>query len=378
MRICKSCIQPDTRPGIFFTDDGLCGACLWEKEKQDIDWDSRKGELNDIIKSTKKNNSGTYDCAIGVSGGKDSTFQAFFARDELNLRCLLVNYEPDDRTEIGNKNLENLKKSGFDVISIRPNHSIMKKLAKYDFFNHLNIVKATEFPLYSSTYIIAEKFNIPLIIQGENPGLTLGTRLTGVGADGNALKANELNTLSSGWQIYLKVDGVTEKDLLWFHYDREKLEANGTRAIWLNYYIKEYSQHGNAEFSKKHGLMWRSNFDPKSIGTYSPYFQLDTDATQVNQLLKFFKFGFGQCMDHVCYDIRENRLSRKEAINLVLELDGKCSDVYIKKFCDYIDISIETFWKTIEPFRGKMWYKEAGEWKNMVTDELIKQLDSTN
>jgi N-acetyl sugar amidotransferase len=376
LRICKNCIQPDTRPGIFFTDDGLCGACLWEKEKQDIDWESRKKELGNIIEATKKNNLGTYDCAIGVSGGKDSTFQAFFTRDELNLRCLLVNYEPDERTEIGNKNLENLKKSGFDVISIRPNRFIMKKLAKYDFFHHLNIVKATEFPLYSSTYIIAEKFNIPLIIQGENPGLTLGTRLTGVGVDGNALKANELDTLSSGWQIYLKVEGVNEKDLFWFHYDRKKLESNGTRGIWLNYYIKEYSQHKNAEFSKKHGLIWRSDFDPKSIGTYSPYFQLDTDVTQVNQLLKFFKFGFGQCMDHVCYDVRENRLSRKEAIKLVLELDGKCSDMYIKKFCDYVDISLEIFWETIEPFRGKMWYKESGEWKNSVTDELIRQLDS--
>lgn len=376
MRICKNCVQPDTRPGIFFDDDGLCGACVWEKEKQHIDWKSRKSDLCSIVESTKKNNLGTYDCAIGVSGGKDSTFQAFFARDELKLRCLLVNYEPDERTDIGNKNLENLKKSGFDVISIRPNQSVMKKLAKYDFFNYLNIVKATEFPLYSSTYIIAEKFNIPLIIQGENPGLTLGTRLTGVGTDGNALKANELDTLSSGWQIYLDVDGVSEKDLFWFHYDRKKLESVGIRGIWLNYYIKEYSQHGNAVFSKKHGLTWRSNFDPKSIGTYSPYFQLDTDVTQVNQMLKFFKFGFGQCMDHVCYDIRENRLSRKEAIKLVLELDGKCSDMYIKKFCDYIDITPETFWNTVEQFRGKTWYKESGEWKNTVTDELIKQLDS--
>lgn len=375
MRICKNCIQPDTRPGIFFSDDGICGACLWEKEKQEINWELRKKELAEIIESTRKNNQGVYDCVIGVSGGKDSTFQALVARDKLNLRCLLVNYEPDARTEIGNKNLENLKQLGFDVISIRPNPKIMKKLAKYDFFNYLNIVKATEFTLYSSTYIIAEKFNIPLIIQGENPGLTLGASLSGVGKDGNALKANELNTLSSGWQDYLKVEDVTEKDLFWFHYDRKKLEDSGTKAIWLNYYIKEYSQHGNAEFSKKHGLTWRDNFDPKAIGTYLPYFQLDTNMTQVNQMLKFFKFGFGQCMDHVCYDIRENRMSRKEAIKLVLELDGKCSDLYIKQFCDYIDISTDVFWQTIEKFRGKMWYKKSGQWKNQVTDELLKQLN---
>ena len=80
-------------------------------------------------------------------------------------------------------------------------------------------------------------------------------------------------------------------------------------------------------------------------------------------------------MDHVCYDMRENRLSRKDAIELVLELDGQCSEFYIKNFCDYIDIDIDTFWNTVEKFRGEMWNKENGEWKNSVSEELKKQLD---
>ncbi len=92
-----------------------------------------------------------------------------------------------------------------------------------------------------------------------------------------------------------------------FHYDKKILENKGIKAIWLQYYLKEWSQHENAEFSKKYGFKWRNeNFDASSIGTYCPYFQLDTDLTQVNQMHKFVKFGFGQCMDHVCYDIRGN------------------------------------------------------------------------
>tara|TARA_B100000029_G_scaffold515201_1_gene621083 strand:- start:1071 stop:2201 length:1131 start_codon:yes stop_codon:yes gene_type:complete len=373
MRICTKCIQPDTRPGIFFTDDGVCGACLWEQEKKEIDWQSRKNELNEFT-NFAKSHSNTYDCAIGVSGGKDSTFQALYARDQLNLKCLLVNFEPTGRTKLGNENLENLKQLGFDVISIRPNPDVMKKLARYDFTKFGNIVKATEFPLYCSTYIIAEKFQIPLIIQGENPGLTLGARSSGVGKDGNSLKANQLDTLSSGWEEYLNVDGVTENDLFWFHYEQKNLEESGIKGIWLNYYYEDYSQYGNALVSKQNGLKWRTDFDPKSIGTYLPYFQLDTDTTQVNQTLKYIKFGFGQCMDHVCYDMRENRLSRDEAIKLVLELDGKCSEMYVKTFCEYIDINIDTFWSTAEKFRGEMWTKENGHWKNLVSEELKNQL----
>ena len=371
LQICKKCIQTDTRPGIYFHND-ICGACIWEEEKKLIDWNQRKLELIKITNWAKKKSTANYDCVIGVSGGKDSTFQAIYSRDKLGLNCLLVNSEPEGITEIGKHNIENLKNLGFDLISIRPNPTIIKKLIKHDFFTYLNPVKITEFSLYSSTYIIAEKFEIPLIIQGENPGLTLGTRLTGVGTDFNALKADELETLSSGWKKYLEIPGITEKDLFLFHYDRKNLEKKGIRGIWLNYFLKEWSNQGNAEFSRKYGLQWRSeNFNPYSIGTYVRYAQLDGDLTQVNQMLKSIKFGFGQCMDHTCYDLREGRISRNEAIELVKKYDGKCSNEYIEKFCNYIDISKDEFWENVEKFRGSMWIKDPeNNWHNTIHDIL--------
>ena len=370
MKICKKCIQSDTRPGIYFDKNGICGACLWEKEKETIDWDSRRKELQEIAVWAKNTTSSNYDCVIGVSGGKDSTLQAIIARDELGLRPLLVNCEPEGITEIGKYNIENLKKLGFDVISLRPNPLIMKKLIKRDFYKYGNPVKVTEFVLWASAYIMAEKFEIPLIIQGENPGLTLGLRLTGLGTDSNALKADELQTLSSGWKDYLEVEGIEEKDLYLFHYEREKLEKKGIRGIWLQYFLKEWSQHGNAEFSKRYGIKWRPlDFDRTSIGTYVPYMALDSDLVQVNQMIKYVKFGFGQCLDAACYDLRENRITRNEAIELVQKYDGKCAEHYIKKFCDYIGITVDEFWRVTEQFRGNIWKKNSnGEWKNTYLD----------
>lgn len=274
MKICKRCIQPDTRPGIYFDENGVCGACLWEEEKKQIDWLVREKELQSIADWAKKITNGNYECVIGVSGGKDSTKQAITARDRLGLHCLLVNCEPEGITQIGRDNIENLKNLGFDFISIRPNPKIMKKLIKRDFYTYLNPVKITEYALWSSTYVIAEQFNIPLIIQGENPGLTLGVSLTGLGKDSNALKANETQTLSSGWHEYLEVEGVTERDLHLFHYDRTRLESKGIRGIWLQYFLKEWSNRGNAEFSQKYGFKYRPNdFNLEDIGTYVPFFQ---------------------------------------------------------------------------------------------------------
>lgn len=198
VKVCKRCVQPDTRPGIYFNEEGICGACLYHEEvEKKIDWDTRQKELKEITEGAKKTTKANYDCVVGVSGGKDTTLQALYSRDNLGLRPLLVNGEPEGITDIGRHNIENLKQLGFDVISIRPNPRVLKKLIKRDFYKYLNPVKITEYYLWASAYIIAHAFGIPLIIQGENPGLTLGVRNTGVGTDGNALNANKQDTVAT-------------------------------------------------------------------------------------------------------------------------------------------------------------------------------------
>ncbi len=362
MRYCKSCVQPDTRPGIHFNNEGICGACVYEEEKEKIDWETRWKELENIVEWAKRTTTSAYDCVIGVSGGKDSTFQALTARDRLGLRTLLVNSEPEGITEIGKKNIENLKNLGFDVISMRPNPVVMKKLIKRDFYKYLNPVKVTEYTLFASAYIIAYEFKIPLLIQGENDAFTLGVRNTELPADDNALNANKFDTLSTDWRDYTG-DGTIDEDLFFYHYDSEKMEKEGFRGVWLQYYTKEWSQSHNVEFSIANGLEIRKDFNPEDIGTYIGYFQMDSDLVQVNQMLKYLKFGFGQCTDHACYDIRDGKLTRDEAIELVRRYDGKCGIFYIKKFCNYIGITIEEFWKVANSFRGSMWKKDSkGEW----------------
>ena len=370
MRICKKCIQPDTRPGIFFNENGICGACLWNEEKLSVNWNEREKKLQEIADWAKKTTTSNYDCAIGVSGGKDSMLQALTARDKLGLRCLLVNTEPQGITEIGKHNIENLKNLGFDVISSRSNPKITKKLVKRDFYKYLNPEKVTEFTLYSSAFVIADKFDIPLIIQGENAALTLGVSTSGQGTGYDAFEVTEMNTLSIGWRDYLE-DGVEEKDLYMHHFNKKRLQDKGVKAIWIQYFLKDWSNNNNAEFAKKYGFKTRpSNFNPSTIGTYVPYAQLDSDLIQVNQLLKCIKFGFGQCLDHVCYDIRDGIINKKEAIELVKKYDGKCSPKYIKKFCDYVEISIDEFWATVEKFRGPMWKKVNNSWENTFLEDI--------
>ena len=90
MKYCKKCLQPDTRPNTKFSEDLICPACKYFSTMDDIDWDERKLEIDEIVKFGKANNKSGYDCIIGVSGGKDSTRQAYYVKYILGMNPLLV------------------------------------------------------------------------------------------------------------------------------------------------------------------------------------------------------------------------------------------------------------------------------------------------
>lgn len=109
MKYCKTYLQPDTRPGVVFQDDGVCPACRYAfDEFPKIDWNDRYRQLVKIASWAKKNAGDGFDCVIGVSGGKDSSFQAYYAKEKLGLKPLLVNCAPDNISDVGRHNLENL------------------------------------------------------------------------------------------------------------------------------------------------------------------------------------------------------------------------------------------------------------------------------
>jgi hypothetical protein len=71
---------------------------------------------------------------------------------------------------------------------------------------------------------------------------------------------------------------------------------------------------------------------------------LDEDWVTLNQMIKFYKFGFGRVTDYVNEEIRLGRLTRAQGIALVTRFDDACAPGYIQSFSDYIGISVDEFW----------------------------------
>ena len=74
---------------------------------------------------------------------------------------------------------------------------------------------------------------------------------------------------------------------------------------------------------------------------------LDEDWVTLNQMIKYYKFGFGRVTDYVNEEIRLGRINRSYGIELIEKYDDACDDKYIESFCSYIDIPVPKFWEKV-------------------------------
>lgn len=315
----------------------------------DVDWEERFEILQEVISRYPRRPGQFHDCIIGVSGGKDSTRQALWVREKLGLNPLLVclTYPPEQVTERGVDNLSNLIELGFDVHILAPAPETWRKLMSSAFSRFTNWCKSTELALFSAVPRLAIRYQIPLILWGENPGLQLGDLKTlgKTGYDGNNLR--NMNTLSGGGLEWMKEEGFTEQDLLAYRYpDPDEFDAAGLQIVYLGWFLGDWSLVNNALYSCSQGLKPRDD-KPENTGDLFGVSSLDEDWVTLNQMIKYYKFGFGRATDYVNEEIRLGRMSREEGITTVEKYDGCCSDTYIKSFCDYIEISVSEFWKQV-------------------------------
>ncbi|HUH42995.1 MAG TPA: N-acetyl sugar amidotransferase [Sulfurimonas sp.] len=372
MKFCTKCVMPDTKPDLHFDEEGVCDACLSQEAKNsEIDWDKREKEFLELVKKYKVHPD--YDCVIGVSGGKDSTYQVIKVL-ELGLNPLCVCFEPTIPTEIGKKNLENLNNLGVDLIHIKRNPVVYKKLAKEAFKRTGDNEWQNHLGIFTTVPKFAVSFKIPLIIWGESPQIEYGGPASS--KNNNVLDREWLEEfgglLGNRISDMIGVDGLTERDLSLYTYPSdEDIQKVGLSGLFLGYYFK-WDLREVLKKSKAHGF---STQDRAVETTYENFENLDCYSNHVHDYLKYVKYGFGRATDNACLDIRLGYITRDEAVRLVNKYDGIPPKLAIKEYIKYTGFTIEEFYKIVDSYTNKRIFKrnEDGKFLKDIDGSLVRK-----
>ena len=353
MKYCKKCLYPDTKPQLVFNDDGICSACTNRKTKESIDWDKKREEFVKILDKYSSKDSSNYDCIIPVSGGKDSTYQTYVMKEEFGLNPLVVNFHPLDQTNIGKKNLENLKKIGVDCIEFSPNPNVYQKLARYGLSELGDFQWPEHICIFTVPVQIAVKYKIPLIIWGENPQFEYG-QPTDINKD--TILDREWNEKNGGYFLdkikpeHMTKYGFEVKDLKPYLYPSDdEIKKVGVTGVFLGTYIK-WDIFKQLEFVKTLGF---SENDEIREGTYDRWENLDVYFSVFHDYFKFIKYGFGRTTDHVSIEIRYGKMTREKGIELIKKHEGKIPQKYLKEFLNAAAITMNEFEEICDKFTSK-------------------------
>ncbi len=362
--------MPHTKPDLHIDDDGVCNACRSFEARKQVDWESRKIELLQVVDRYRSKDGSNWDCIVPVSGGKDSTYQVVRML-QLGMNPLCVNATTCDLSDIGRRNLDNLKNLGVDVIEMSPNPRVRAKLNRIGLLQVGDISWPEHVGIFTIPVRAAVEFGVPLIVWGENSQNEYGGPATA--AENHVLDRRWLEEFGGllGMRVsdMVGMDGLTRRDLIPYHYPSdEDLAKAAVTGIFLGYFLP-WDGISNALIAQAHGF---ETYHKPVEGAMLNYENLDNNLHGIHDYFKFLKFGFSRATDHACLHLRRGRISRQDAIDIVRIHDGKFPWEYLGKrledMLERIDMTLEQFISLCDKFTNKKIFKRDADGK-LVKDK---------
>ena len=321
VRRCTQCILPAIYPNIRFDEHDVCNFCLAALKEKKGPQKRSKSELDRII-NAYKGKSNKYDVIVGLSGGKDSSYVAYYIKTEYDVKILGMNYDIGYRSEYAVQNLETLAdKLDINLLTIRPNTNFIKKL-----FAHF-LRKRGEFCSVCNNlgYLIGaslswrEKISLgfsPLMVGGWSKQYEYqpGISVTSMQYFFENLTRELLEELIVQPFIeekivleYMKLKDPRQAQMNTDEY--KKLGDYAMQFIQLPDYIEWHVREIPHILSNK--LAWKHPFD-----VHESHF--DCSLFPVKEYLKFKKYGLTQETIKNSQLIREGVMTRQEAIERML------------------------------------------------------------
>ena len=342
LRRCSRCAMPETHETILFDEEGVCNVCRQHDYKQSqIDWAARERELVELI--DRYRGKAAYDCIIPFSGGKDSTFTLYTLVAKYGVKPLVVTFDHGFLRPTTLANTERtIKKLGVDYLKFRPNWKIVQKLMleslrrKGDFCWHCHT------GIFSYPMHIAVNFKVPLLFWGEpsaeytsyysydEPEEVDERRFNRVHQPrhhrrrhGRHARRHRRRARSSA--VHLSAAQGAEGDQLSVSVPRQLLPWDVKRHYEV--IVRELGWHGD---------------EVEGVPPGYEYEKVECAMQGVRDYLKYIKRGFARTTHLTSIDIRNGRMSRGEAAQLIEQHEGR-RPASLDVFLEYVGLTEDEF-----------------------------------
>ena len=120
----------------------------------------------------------------------------------------------------------------------------------------------------------------------------------------------------------------------------------------------------------------------KRESSFNLYQKVEDFFQDTHNYLKYLKFGYGRCTDHVSIEIRNQRMTREEGIKMIEKYEHMKRPKNFDVFLKFLGINEEEFLEKISHLRdSEIWNKDNdGKWElldwigNHVDDKGVNEV----
>jgi N-acetyl sugar amidotransferase len=172
VRICTKTVMDATDPDITFDDQGVCNYWHeWQTFSSTLPSERERASMLEIAVARIKaaGHGKAYDCVLGLSGGVDSSYLAYLAK-ELGLRPLVVHFDNGWNSELAVGNIEKIVSVlGYDLETFVMDWDEFRDLQRAYFkASVVDLEVPTDHMILGALYRIAAKRGIQFILSGTN------------------------------------------------------------------------------------------------------------------------------------------------------------------------------------------------------------------
>ena len=361
LRWCANCLSMSSRRRITFDERGYCNACVWTEKKKTLDWDARHVELENLLHKHRRND-GNFDCMVPCSGGKDGSYVAYNLKHKYGMNPLCVTVTPALALPLGDQNLRAFVESGYNHISINPDHEAMRSLNKTGFIEMGFPYYGWLIAIHTAVIRTSTAFGIDLIFYGEDGEVEYG------GSDETSknpiynVHYQKKVYLEGGYEKVLAASGLTANQLNFFSFPSDD-ELNKHALEFTHWsYFEDWDPYRNYLIAKEHcGL---KEAEDSNAGTFTNFSQNDQALYALHTYLMYLKFGFGRANQDACIEIRRGAMDREQAVNLVRLYDGHYPEEFMQLYLDYYQMTQAEFDAVLDRYANQeLFEKVDGFWK---------------